>query len=235
MSVEKSLKCDMKRCLNIPPTDEFLWNSIMNTLRDNRHLSDNTKTLLKSDIVEFRNIIGQQIDDIENRLLQLEQRKEKIKNGLVETEKRQLYGEYEGSDVYESLKKSLNHDLDEVSLEIDHLVGLQKIDSDHKKWYNNYKLIVNYVCGIESWEENLKRELLRLILHRIDLSYNHTDQTHDLNTTLKVPLHNSTTNSGNRSSTPLVIKHLKTSVNTGKSTRISAAYSTVTDFARFLG
>ena len=36
-------------------------------------------------------------------------------------------------------------------------------------------------------------------------------------------------------STPMVIKHLKTSVNTGKSTPISAAYSTVTDFARFLG
>jgi hypothetical protein len=235
MSVEKSLKCDMKRCLNIPTTDDFLWESIITTLRDNKHISNESKTLLKSDIVEFRNIIGQQLDDIENRLIMLEQRKDKIKNGLVETEKRQLYGEYEGSDVYESLKKSLNNDLDEVSVEIDHLKGLQKIDSDHKKWYNNYKLIVNYICCIESWEENLKRELLRLILHRIDLSYNLPEKTHDLHTTLKIPLHNSTTNSGNRSSTPLVIKHLKTSVNTGKSTRISAAYSTVTDFAKFLG
>lgn len=235
MSVERSLKCDMKRCLNIPPTDEFLWNSILNTLRDNRHLSDDSKTLLKSDIVEFRNIIGQQLDDIENRLLQLEQRKEKIKNGLVETEKRQLYGEYEGSDVYVSLKKSLNHDLDEVSVEIDHLIGLQKIDSDHKKWYNNYKLIVSFICGIEIWEEDLKRELLRMILHRIDLSYNLPEKTHDLHTTLKIPLHNSTTKSGKRSSTPLVIKHLRTSVNTGKSTPISAAYSTVTDFAKFRG
>lgn len=186
-------------------------------------------------LTSINEFIGQQLDDIENRLIMLEQRKDKIKNGLVETEKRQLYGEYEGSDVYESLKKSLNNDLDEVSVEIDHLVGLQKIDSDHKKWYNNYKLIVNYVCGIENWEGDLKRELLQLILHRIDLSYNHTDQTHDLNTTLKIPLHNSTTNSGNCSSTPLVIKHLKTSVNTGKSTRISAAYSTVTDFAKFRG
>ncbi|MDA1019893.1 MAG: hypothetical protein O2790_06810, partial [Bacteroidetes bacterium] len=163
MSVEVSLKCDMKRCLNIPTTDDFLWNSIITTLKDNKHLSHESKTLLKSDIVEFRNIIGQQLDDIENRLLQLEQRKKKIKNGLVEVEKRQLYGEYDGSEVYESLKKSLNHDLDEVSLEIDHFVGLQKIDSDHKKWYNNYKMIVNYVCGIESWGENQKRELLRLI------------------------------------------------------------------------
>lgn len=169
----------------------------LNTLRDNRHLSDDSKTLLKSDIVKFRNIIGQQLDDIENRLLQLEQRKEKIKNGLVETEKRQLYGEYEGSDVYESLKKSLNHDFDEVSLEIDHLVGLQKIDSDHKKWYNNYKLIVSFICGIEIWEEDLKRELLRMILHRIDLSYNLPEKTHDLHTTLKIPLHNSPQNRGN--------------------------------------
>ncbi len=90
---------------------------------------------------------------------------------------------------------------------------------------------MNYVCGIENWEGDLKRELLQLILYRVDLSYNHTDQTHDLNTTLKIPLHNSTTNSGNPSSTPLVIKHLKTSVNTGKSTRISAAYSTVTKYS----
>ena len=96
MSIEKSLNCDMKRCLNIPPTDEFLWNSILNTLRDDRHLSHKSKTLLKSDIVDFRNIIGQQLDDIESRLIMLEQRKDKIKNGLVETEKRQLYGEYEG-------------------------------------------------------------------------------------------------------------------------------------------
>lgn len=111
MSVEKSLNCDMKRCLNIPPTDEFLWDSIITTLGDNKHISNESKTLLKSYIGKFRNIIGQQLDDIENRLIMLEQRKDKIKNGLVETEKRQLYGEYEGSDVYESLKKSLNHDL----------------------------------------------------------------------------------------------------------------------------
>jgi len=90
---------------------------------------------------------------------------------------------------------------------------------------------VNYICGIDSWRENQKRELLRMILHRIDLSYNLPEKTHDLYTTLKVPLHNSTTNSENRSSTPLVIKHMKTSVNTGKSTRISAAYSTVTDYS----
>lgn len=112
---------------------------------------------MKSDIVEFRNIIGQQLDDIENRLIMLEQRKEKIKNSLVEVEKRQLYGEYDGSEVYESLKKSLNHDLDEVSHEIDHLVGLQKIDSDHKKWYNNYKLVVSYICGIENWGGESKK------------------------------------------------------------------------------
>ena len=227
MSIEMSLECDMKRCLNIPTTEDFLWKSLITTLKDNKHLSKDSKTLLKSDIVDFRNIIGQQLDDIESRLIMLEQRKEKIKKSLVEVEKRQLYGEYDGSEVYESLKKSLNKDLDDVSVEVDHLVGLKKVDSDHKKWYNNYKSIVNYICGIESWEEDLKREFLRLILHRIDLSYNHTDQTHDLNTILKIPLHNSTTKSGNRSSTPMVIKHLKTSVNTGKSTPISAAYSTV--------
>ena len=231
MSIEMSLDCDMKRCLNIPTTEDFLWNSIITTLKENKHLSHESKTLLKSDIVDFRNIIGQQLDDIESRLIMLEQRKEKIKKSLVEVEKRQLYGEYDGSEVYESLKKSLNKDLDDVSVEVDHLVGLKKVDSDHKKWYNNYKSIVNYICGIESWEEDLKREFLRLILHRIDLSYNHTDQTHDLNTILKIPLHNSTTKSGTRSSTPMVIKHLKTSVNTGKSTPISAAYSTVTDFS----
>jgi len=90
---------------------------------------------------------------------------------------------------------------------------------------------VSFICGIESWEEDLKRELLRMILHRIDLSYNLPEKTHDLHTTLKIPLHNSTTKSGKRSSTPLVIKHLKTSVNTGKSTPISAAYSTVTDYS----
>ena len=90
---------------------------------------------------------------------------------------------------------------------------------------------MSYICGIEIWGENQKRELLRLILHRIDLSYNLPEKTHDLHTTLKIPLHNSTTKSGKRSSTPLVIKHLRTSVNTGKSTPISAAYSTVTDYS----
>ena len=67
------------------------------------------------------------------------------------------------------------------------------------------------------------------------VSYNHEDLTHELSTTLKIPIDNYVTNSGRVISTPAVIKSLKTPLKSRKSTQISADYSTVTDFAKFLG
>ena len=64
------------------------------------------------------------------------------------------------------------------------------------------------------------------------VSYNHSDQTHELNTRLKVPLDNYVTNSGRIISTPAVIKSFETPLKSRKSTQISADYSTVTKFPR---
>ncbi len=61
------------------------------------------------------------------------------------------------------------------------------------------------------------------------VSYNHEDLTHELSTTLKIPIDNYVTNSGRVISTPAVIKSLKTPLKSRKSTQISADYSTVTD------
>ena len=63
------------------------------------------------------------------------------------------------------------------------------------------------------------------------VSYNHEDLTHELSTTLKIPIDNYVTNSGRVISTPAVIKSLKTPLKSRKSTQISADYSTVTDFS----
>jgi hypothetical protein len=81
----------------------------------------------------------------------------------------------------------------------------------------------------------MKVKVLKTILESVVVSYNHDDLTHELDTTLKILLDNSVTKSGRINRTPAVLKSFETPLKSRKSTQISADYSTVTDFAKFLG
>jgi hypothetical protein len=111
----------------------------------------------------------------------------------------------------------LNDDLREVSSEIEYLNSLRKRTGKQKSWKSTLTLFGSYFRSHSEWIVEGKTKVLRTILDQTVVSYNHSDQTHELNTRLKVPLDNYVTNSGRIISTPAVIKSFETPLNTRKS------------------
>ena len=235
MSSASGEKCDIKKFLNIGSTEEFMWNSLLNLLKNTKCLISSLKSSIENDNLEFSLLIEQSERRVLDRLIELKDNKENIKSGLMEVEKQNLLKGYGSPDVYMSLKNSLNDNLREVSSEIEYLNSLRKRTGRRTTWFSNLTLLGSYFRSHSEWTVEGKTKVLSTILDRTVVSYNHSDQTHELNTRLKVPLDNYVTNSGRVISTPAVIKSFETPLKSRKSTQISADYSTVTDFARFLG
>ena len=235
MSSPSDEKCDMKKCLNIGSTEEFVWNSLLNLLKNTNCLITSLKSSIENDNLEFSLLVGQSERRVLERLSELKDHKETVIKSLVEIEKQNLLNNYSSPDVYKSLKNSLNDDLREVSSEIEYLNSLRKRTGRQTTWFSNLTLLGSYFRSHSKWTVEGKTKVLSTILDRTVVSYNHSDQTHELNTRLKVPLDNYVTNSGRIISTPAVIKSFETPLKSRKSTQISADYSTVTDFAKFRG
>ena len=232
MSSPSDEKCDMKKCLNIGSTEEFVWNSLLNLLKNTNCLITSLKSSIENDNLEFSLLVGQSERRVLERLSELKDHKETVIKSLVEIEKQNLLNSYSSPDVYKSLKNSLNDDLREVSSEIEYLNSLRKRTGRQTTWYSNLTLLGSYFRSHSEWTVEGKTKVLSTILDRTVVSYNHSDQTHELNTRLKVPLDNYVTNSGRVISTPAVIKSFETPLKSRKSTQISADYSTVTKFPR---
>jgi hypothetical protein len=173
-------ECDMKKFLNIGSMEEFLWNSVLNLLKEPNSLITSLKSSIENDNLEFSLLIEQSERRVLDRLSELKDNKETITNGLVEVEKQNLLKGYSSPNVYKSLKNSLNDDLREVSSEIEYLNSLRKRTGRQTTWYSNLTLLGSYFRSYSEWTVEGKTKVLRTILNRTVVSYNHSDQTHEL-------------------------------------------------------
>ena len=117
MSSASGEKYDIKKFLNIGSTEEFMWNSLLNLLKNTKCLISSLKSSIENDNLEFSLLIEQSERRVLDRFLELKDNKKNIAGGLVEMEKQNLLKVYSSPDVYRPLKNSLNHDLREVSSE----------------------------------------------------------------------------------------------------------------------
>jgi hypothetical protein len=173
-------ECDMKKFLNIGSTEEFLWNSLLNLLKEPNYLIISLKSCIENDNLEFSLLIEQSERRVLDRLSELKDHKETVIKSLVEIEKQNLLNNYSSPDVYKSLKNSLNDDLRKVFLEVELVNSLRKRIGRQTSWYSNLTLLGSYFRSYSEWTVEGKTKVLRTILDRTVVSYNHSNQTHEL-------------------------------------------------------
>jgi hypothetical protein len=225
----------MKKCLDINSLEDFVWKSIVEIISDTDPLITEFEKTVNLDNNKFSVFIGQTDVRVEERLTLLNNKKETVTSSLVEVERQNLLRGYSSPDIYKSLRNSLESDLNKVSIEIEEVNSLRRRVGKQNSWVNNLSELGTYFRGHKTWSDDMKVKVLKTILESVVVSYNHDDLTHELDTTLKILLDNSVTKSGRINRTPAVLKSFETPLKSRKSTQISADYSTVTDFAKFLG
>ena len=115
--------------------------------------------------------------------------------------------------------------------------------NDKDAWLEWLDELASLVNGANNFTPTKKRKFLNLVLKRIDVSYDNSAKLHRLNISFRLPLlsdldgivkHNPN-KSNNSLGKVKYFRSSKTPVNKGAPDLSRTLYSTVTDFAKFLG
>jgi hypothetical protein len=234
-SYKNDVVCKMKRCLNIPTTDEVLWSKIINILSDNIKLKD---TLKEKTMIGMRldsTDLNKMVKDKNDKITELRKVKINIEKGLVSIETDNILNKFPSDEVYKSLKKELTNKYKNTLTEIEDINNsLEQIGSDVKwfEWIDTFGVQIQEKRDIP---DTMKKEILRTILENIIVDYDNEEKVHRLTINFKIPVmfRDEDRPSGGRSQ--MFIKPSKSGRKNKNQNEPFCDYSTVTDLARFLG
>jgi hypothetical protein len=216
-SKKDDLSCSMKRCLNIPQTEEFLWNSIIEILKNTISIKEKFNEYLKEqgrlDKQQLNLFISQKTKELE----ELNEVKSKLEEGIIDVERKYYMGEFQSENIYKTLKKQLNKEHLSISSKIDSIKSTLTSLGSESHWYD----VIDHLNELINEEDQLtqpkKKELLRSIIDHIKVGYDNSNKTHGLEVNFRIPMGVFCDDSNFKP----------------KTQRLD--YSTVTLFAKFLG
>ena len=225
--------CEMKRCVNIPKTEEFLWDSLLNFLIGTTDL----KEILKSSLMEkpsFSSKLRKQKGKINLEIKEKEVELNKITNGIVEIEKNHLLGVYISDNVYIKTKNELEKQFKKCKIELENLKNSLKYFSQKDTWLDSINTLTQIIKSTTNWTDSNKRIILEHVLDKVILKHDPTTLLHTLDLYLRIPLIMPQIKKGDTHRAPL--KYLsKPLLSQSDQLQSVEDYSTVTDFAKFLG
>ena len=231
-SFKESIKCGMKRCLNIPTTDKFLWEKIIGALSDTMTIKQNIteKTLIGSKVNSsgYRNEVLLR----EERLTELNKTKENLEIGLVEIETNRILKKYPSTEVFESLKRDLTRLYKQTKSEIEDINNSLKEIGNHKRWFDWIDTFGNFIKNQRDISDNLKKRLLKAVIDFIVVDYDTIEKVHRLKVQFKIPVFQKVKEKNDKNRVFDSFKSLIKSIDQNSPVH---NYSTVTDLARLRG
>ena len=207
----------MKRCLNIPQTDEFLWDSIIDVLNQTVPIKEKLNEFLMSEGRLNKRQLNSHISKKNKELETLRQTKSKLEEGIIDVERKNYLGEFQSENIYTSLKKHLNKEHLSISSKIESIQTHLSTIGNESKWFE----IIDQFKGTFSSDDQLtqpqKKDVLRSIIDHIKVSFDGGNKTHQLDVNFRIPMLVGNQGLGSKPKT------------------LRGDYSTVTLFARFRG
>lgn len=232
-SIPSENVCTMKRCVNIQPTEELVWNTLKGLLKNTVHLKTHLNSVLKEN-PDFSVMVRKQRYKLTRKLKELKNELKTISDGIVELEKKRILNHFKSDEIYLKLKRELDDEYRKTHVKIENTNNLLNLHYQKDKWYSSLENISELITSKKTFSFKEKKTLTHLFIHSITLSHDNKNKVHEITLFLKIPLvfgHNKTQDLKN-----VPIKN--TSVNlTGQQDQPDTLwdYSTVTDFAKFLG
>jgi hypothetical protein len=195
----------MKRCLNIPTTDEVLWKNIIDVLGNSVEL----KEWMSSKTIIGKSLKSKEMVDIiqnkESKITELTKVLNDLEKGLVKVETEQILNHYPSIEVYKSLKKELTKKYHLTKTEIEELRNsLEQIGND-ELWFDWIERFSEEVKDRQELSDDLKKDFLKLIVKDIIVEYDHTDKVHVLTINFKIPVILRDGNEGRTQSTRVIV------------------------------
>ena len=221
----------MKRCLNIPTTDEVLWKNIIDVLGNSVEL----KEWMSSKTSIGKSLKSKEMEDIiqnkESKITELTRVKNDLEKGLVKVETEQILNHYPSIEVYKSLKKELTKKYNSTKIEIEELRNsLEQIGND-ELWFGWIERFSEEVKDRQDLSDDLKKDFLKLVVKDIVVEYDHTDKVHVLTINFKIPVILRDGNEGLTQSTRVIVTPPKSGRKPSNQSVHVGVYSTVVNYS----
>ena len=229
-------KCDMKRCMNIQTTNQYLWNNIINILSNTMELKQNLKEKTIFGMSLRSPELKQEVSSREERIRELTKTKNELEKGLVEVETNKITNKYPSLEIYESLKKELIKRYNQTKSEIEDIRNSLREIGNQERWFEWIDIFGGHIRNQRELPDNLKKQVLDKVLDFIWVDYDWNEKVHRLKIHFKLPVFHPVNGMKNEKLDKYFIsKPLETPVNQSDQNTPLPYYSTVTDLARFLG
>ena len=216
-SVSDNTKCSMKRCLNIPQTDEFLWESIVEILSQTVPIKDKLNEFLLSEGRLNKRQLNSHISKKNKELETLRETKSKLENSIIDVERKNYMGEFQSDNIYTTLKKQLKKEHISISSKIESIQSHLSTIGNESKWFEIIDRFKDIISNHDPLTQPQKKDVLRSIIDHIKVSFDGINKTHQLDVNFRIPM-------------VFVEQGLRVKPKTLRGT-----YSTVTDLAKFRG
>ena len=132
------------------------------------------------------------------------------------------------------LKRELDQEYRKTHVKIENTNNLLNLHYQKDKWYSSLENISELITSKKTFSFKERKSLTHLFIHSITLSHDKKNKVHEITLFLKIPLVFDTNKTQDLKNVP--IKNTSVSF-TGQSDQTNTLndYSTVTDFAKFLG
>ena len=179
--------CSMVRSLNIPITDEFVWNTVMDTVSNSSILKEGFKDeILKSkfagDVETERDLRNQKTKS--NRL---KKDLQQVQSSIADVETNNLLKRYDDA-VYAQIKSNLDAELKSKKDEIEQTRLRIKELGNQKRWLDWVEKYADQIGALDEFSNEDKKEYLEGILDRIEVRLDKETNDHELEIIFQIGL-----------------------------------------------
>lgn len=182
--------CSMNRSLNIPVTDKYVWDVVVDTVSKSSTLKERFKTEVLRSKFEGDKEYEQELQSLKTKFGRLTREVKKIQKTIGDVETDNLLGRYE-PEVYGTIKSNLDAELKSKRSELEQTRLKRKEVGNQKKWldwlgrYQDVK-----VKQVQSLSNEEKKEWLGGLLERIEVRLDKETKDHHLEIFFKMGLVN---------------------------------------------
>jgi DNA invertase Pin-like site-specific DNA recombinase len=179
--------CDMNRSLNIPITDKFVWEQVMETVSKSSILKQGFKDeVLKSKFAGDAET-ARELKNQKTKSNRLKKDLQQVQTSIADNETNNLLKKYDG-EVYSIIKNNLDAELKSKKDEVEQTRLRIKELGNQQRWLDWVEKYADQVGAMDDFSNDDKKEYLDGILDRIEVVLDKETNDHHLDITFAMGL-----------------------------------------------
>jgi len=179
--------CDMHRSLNIPITDKFVWDTVMDTVSQSSTLKEGFKEEILHSKYAGDAETNRELKNLKTKSNRLKKDLQQVHSSIADVETNNLLKRYD-AEVYSKIKSNLDTELKTKKDEIEQTRIRIKELGNHKRWLDWVEKYADRVGSLEDFSNEDKKEYLEGILQRIEVVLDKETNDHHLDITFAMGL-----------------------------------------------